>query len=129
MTTRYEAAYNAIAREQSRVAERALTMVMNDEERHRRDCVLIALETMRQRLQERGIAVAPQEVLTVFEEVTSAPTRGLRLPTLLADARKRQVIRQNTDPRSLLAEAARSVEAATPARKFRTTTTNPPERD
>ncbi len=125
MTTRYEDAYNAIAREQARVAERALTMVMDDEDRHRRDAVLMALETMRQRLQERGVSIAPQEVLTIFEETTGSPTRGLRLPTLLADARKRQEVRKNTDARSLLSAAAAAVQDAAPARKFRNQTPSP----
>lgn len=110
MTTRYEDAYNAIAREQARVAERALTMVLNDEERHRRDTVLIALDVMRHRLSERGVTIAAQEVLTVFEEITGTPTRGLRLPRMLADAHTRQHVRSNVNPKQIMNEATRQIE-------------------
>lgn len=130
MTTRYGDAYNAIAREQARVVERALIMILDDEERHRRDTVLVALETMRQRLQERGVSIAPQEVLTVLEEATGACTRGLRLPRMLADARQREQARQNADPRAIVASATADIEQVAAARMGRPPSRNhPTERD
>lgn len=107
---RYRKAIACIAREQSRVVERALTMVMDDEDRQRRDVVLIALEEFRQMLKERGVTIAPQEVLTAYGKATGAPIRGMRLPVLLQHAYKRQAARGKVDAREILATAAATIE-------------------
>lgn len=117
MTTRYDTAHNAIIREQARVVERALTMVMDDEERRLRDSVLIALDVMRHRLGERGVSIAPAEVLAVYEEITGACIRGLRLPTMLDNAKKRQESRRQTDPQSRLSAATAAIEEVAAPRK------------
>lgn len=111
-SNRYSRAFKAAAREQARVLERALTMIIDDEDRQRRDVVLLALSTFRDRLQMRGVTVAPQEVLNVLEEVTGTPTRGARLQRMLIDAQRRHENRRKINAREVLSEATIAVENA-----------------